>query len=205
MIRTLTSTGVQKIGRRFVDSIDHAAYTLNGEPQTIPLFRKSADDDEIRIYIYFDDTFLGDVAQVELIDTDGDEAIAYSLRRRERACMSLSSTISQKWRSRKKMEPYEKVGWIDHIIDIISGKVIQEGTPVSQKNMNHMDEGIFINRQLLMQQFSLIEDLQREIIALKEATSNNIVGNVFTVNFPKVDSVAITSGIYDAVLRKIYV
>ena len=72
MIRTLTSTGVQKIGRRFVDSIDHAAYTLNGEPQTIPLFRKSTDDDEIRIYIYFDDTFLGDVAQVELIDTDGD-------------------------------------------------------------------------------------------------------------------------------------
>ena len=54
MIRTLTSTGVQKIGRRFVDSIDHAAYTLNGEPQTIPLFRKSADNDEIRIYIYFD-------------------------------------------------------------------------------------------------------------------------------------------------------
>ena len=51
MIRTLTSTGIQKIGRRFVDSIDHAAYTLNGEPQTIPLFRKSAD---------------------ELIDTDGD-------------------------------------------------------------------------------------------------------------------------------------
>lgn len=72
MIRTLTSTGIQKIGRRFVDSIDHAAYTLNGEPQTIPLFRKSADDDEIRIYIYFDDTFLGDVSQVELIDTDGD-------------------------------------------------------------------------------------------------------------------------------------
>ena len=71
MIRTLTSTGVQKIGRRFIDSIDHAAYTLNGEPQTIPLFRKSAGD-EIRIYIYFYDTFLGDVAQVELIDTDGD-------------------------------------------------------------------------------------------------------------------------------------
>ena len=103
------------------------------------------------------------------------------------------------------MEPYEKVGWIDHIIDVISGKVIQEGTPVSQKNMNHMDEGIFVNRQLLMQQSSLIEDLQREIIALKEATSNNIVGNVFTVNFPSVDSVAITSGIYDSALRKIYV
>ena len=103
------------------------------------------------------------------------------------------------------MEPYEKVEWIDHIIDVISGKIIQEGTPVSQKNMNHMDDGIFVNRQLLMQQFGMLEDLQREIIALKEATSNNIVGNVFTVNFPSVDSVAISSGIYDSVLRKIYV
>ena len=103
------------------------------------------------------------------------------------------------------MEPYEKVEWIDHIIDVISGKVIQEGTPVSQKNMNHMDEGIFINRQLFMQQANLIEDLQREIVALKDATSNNIVGNVFTVNFPKVDSVAIVSGIYDSISRKIYV
>jgi len=103
------------------------------------------------------------------------------------------------------MEPYEKVEWIDHIIDVISGKIIQEGTPVSQKNMNHMDDGIFVNRQLLMQQFGMPEDLQREIIALKEATSNNIVGNVFTVNFPSVDSVAISSGIYDSVLRKIYV
>ncbi len=103
------------------------------------------------------------------------------------------------------MEPYEKVEWIDHIIDVISGKVIQEGTPVSQKNMNHMDEGIFINRQLLMQQAGMLEDLRREIVALKEATSNNIVGNVFTVNFPKVDSVAIVSGIYDSISRKIYV
>ncbi len=103
------------------------------------------------------------------------------------------------------MEPCEKIEWNDHIIDVISGKVVQDGTPVSQKNMNHMDEGIFVNRQLLMQQSSLIEDLQREIIALKEATSNNIVGNVFTVNFPSVDSVAITSGIYDTALRKIYV
>ena len=51
MIRTLTKNGIQKIGRRFVDSIDHAAYTLNGEPQTIPLFRKSADNDEIRIHL----------------------------------------------------------------------------------------------------------------------------------------------------------
>ena len=87
------------------------------------------------------------------------------------------------------MEPYEKIGWIDHIRDIISGKVIQEGTPVSQKNMNH--------RQ--------IADNQREIKVLKDATLNNMVNNVFLVTFPAVDSVAIQSGIYDPAARKIYV
>lgn len=103
------------------------------------------------------------------------------------------------------MEPYEKIGWIDHIEDIISGKVIQEGTPLSQKNMNHMDDGIFINRQLLIEHDRLIADNQREIKVLKDATLNNMVNNVFLVTFPDVDSVAIQSGIYDPAGRKIYV
>ena len=33
-MKTLTSIGIQKIGQRFVDSVDHADYTLNGVPQT---------------------------------------------------------------------------------------------------------------------------------------------------------------------------
>lgn len=103
------------------------------------------------------------------------------------------------------MEPYKKVGWIDHIMDVISGRVIQEGTPVSQKNMNHMDDGIFVNRQVLIAHESLIADVQREIKVLKDATMNNMTNHVFTVSFLSVDSVAIASGIYDPVSRKIYV
>ena len=38
------------------------------------------------------------------------------------------------------MKAYEKIGWLDHVQDIETGEVIQEGTPVSQVNMNHMDE-----------------------------------------------------------------
>ena len=37
-MKTLTSIGIQKIGQRFVDSVDHAAYTLNGVPQTVMWF-----------------------------------------------------------------------------------------------------------------------------------------------------------------------
>lgn len=39
MAKTLTDIGIQKIGRRFVDSVHHANYTLDGEPKTVPPFR----------------------------------------------------------------------------------------------------------------------------------------------------------------------
>jgi len=55
MTGTLTDTGIQKIGKRFIDSVNHATYTLDGTAQTTPLFRKTASGSEIRIYIYFDE------------------------------------------------------------------------------------------------------------------------------------------------------
>ena len=48
------------------------------------------------------------------------------------------------------MKTYEKIGWLDHVQDIETGEVIQEGTPMSQVNMNHMDEGIFTNREAVI-------------------------------------------------------
>lgn len=92
------------------------------------------------------------------------------------------------------MKAYEKIGWLDHVQDIETGEVIQEGTPVSQVNMNHMDEGIFTNREAVILHEAQIADAQKEIKVLKDATLNNTV-----------TSVAITSGIYDSVARKIYV
>lgn len=103
------------------------------------------------------------------------------------------------------MKTYEKIGWLDHVQDIETGEVIQEGTPVSQVNMNHMDEGIFTNREAVILHVAQIADAQKEIKVLKDATLNNMVNNVFLINFNTVTSVAITSGIYDSVARKIYV
>ena len=103
------------------------------------------------------------------------------------------------------MKAYEKIGWLDHVQDIETGEVIQEGTPVRQVNMNHMDEGIFTNREAVILHEAQIADAQKEIKVLKDATLNNMVNNVFLINFNTVTSVAITSGIYDPVARKIYV
>ena len=103
------------------------------------------------------------------------------------------------------MKTYEKIGWLDHVQDIETGEVIQEGTHVSQVNMNHMDEGIFTNREAVILHEAQIADAQKEIKVLKDATLNNMVNNVFLINFNTVTSVAITSGIYDPVARTIYV
>ena len=72
MAKTLTETGIEKIGKRFADSIDHAAYRLNGLPATVKPFRSTAAGDTVTIYVYFDDTVEGTVADVQLVDTDGD-------------------------------------------------------------------------------------------------------------------------------------
>ena len=29
------------------------------------------------------------------------------------------------------MKPYEKIGWLDHVVDVETEEVIQEGTPAS--------------------------------------------------------------------------
>lgn len=103
------------------------------------------------------------------------------------------------------MDPYKKIGWVDHVEDMDTGEVIQEGTPLSQTNMNHMDDGIFVNRQAVMTHEQQIADAQQEIKVLKDATLNNMVNNVFRVTFDTISSVALSTGIYDPIARKIYV
>lgn len=103
------------------------------------------------------------------------------------------------------MKPYKKVGWLDHVEDVATGEVIQEGTPLSQTNLGQMDDGILAVTETTIAQEGQIADNQKEIKVLKDATFNNMVNNVFLINFDSVNSVAITSGIFDPVARKIYV
>ena len=103
------------------------------------------------------------------------------------------------------MKPYEKIGWLDHVEDVETGEIIQEGTPLSQTNMNHMDDGIYMNREAVILHETMIAANQQEIKVLKDATLNNMVNNVFLKNFDSVGAVLIVSGIFDPVARKIYV
>jgi len=42
---------------------------------------------------------------------------------------------------------YEKTDWKDHIVDSTTGKILQQGTPVSASKLNHIEEGIDLAHQ----------------------------------------------------------
>lgn len=71
-MKTLTNAGLNKQAQRFADSIHHAAFILEGAPQTRQIFRSIVEDDVVKIYVYFDDTVVGSVSNVQLVDNDGD-------------------------------------------------------------------------------------------------------------------------------------
>ncbi len=50
---------------------------------------------------------------------------------------------------------YNKTNWQDHVVDQ-NGQVIQEGTPLSAKNLNNIEQGVFISNALnaVMAQFN---------------------------------------------------
>lgn len=82
------------------------------------------------------------------------------------------------------MNSYSRTGWVDHVVDSVSGQVIQEGTPQSAKNFNNMEDGIFQATELgnvliqqVLQHKRNIADLEGEI---KEVPMTNTLAYPFT-------------------------
>lgn len=70
--KTLTVIGVKKQVERFSDSIVSSKYKLDGVEDDIAIFKKVLSGNEVKIYIYFDDGIIGNIANVQLIDDEGD-------------------------------------------------------------------------------------------------------------------------------------
>lgn len=78
-MKTMTETGLRKIAQRFIDNLDHATYELDGVEKNIDILKRTIDGAEVKVYVYFDDTVVGNVANVKLVDKDGD-VVAVSTR-----------------------------------------------------------------------------------------------------------------------------
>lgn len=100
---------------------------------------------------------------------------------------------------------YNKTNWIDHIRNEETGEVIQYGTPISARNLNNMETGIEFNNNQARVNKSDLTSLAIEVAILKEASLNNMTNNVFFENFSNLESIEVSSGIYDVIGKRIYV
>lgn len=99
---------------------------------------------------------------------------------------------------------YSKTIWVDNIKDIDTGETIQQGTPVSARNLNNMENGIDAANKLAEQNKSNLTSIAVEVATLKNASLNNLTNNVFFENFDNLTGIEITNGIYDKVGKRLY-
>ena len=93
------------------------------------------------------------------------------------------------------MSIYNKQEWIDHIEDIDTGELIQEGTLYCARLMNHMEDGIYTAHD---------EMIQLEVKVLEDNLINNMPHNNFLEDLTTLDDIVINDGIYNKTLAKVY-
>lgn len=100
---------------------------------------------------------------------------------------------------------YKKTDWLDHIKDVDTDEIIQQGTPISARNLNNMEDGIAKSDNSTRVNRGDITSLAVEVAVLKNASLNNITSNVFFENFNNLDDIKVINGIYDEEQRRLYV
>lgn len=78
-MKTLTETGIAKIQNLFLTSLSHATYEKDGSTYTIDFLKAAVENGLIRVSIYFNEEYVGQVSNVKLVDVDGD-IVAHSTR-----------------------------------------------------------------------------------------------------------------------------
>ena len=118
---------------------------------------------------------------------------------------------------------YIKTKWNDHIVEnpfafletknedgsIVlepkPGEILQQGTPVNAKNLNNMEEGIWLNWSFLKELFDEISALKLDVLTLKGTSMNDMKNNMFFISFATLDDIKLKTGIHDPVNKRIYV
>lgn len=102
------------------------------------------------------------------------------------------------------MSVYVKNEWIDHIEDIESGEIIQEGTLYCARLMNHIEKGIEDAHLELIDFNNKVLSLETKVKVLEDNLINNMPHNNFYEDFSSVGYVRIIEGMYNPTFRKIY-
>ena len=102
------------------------------------------------------------------------------------------------------MSLYNKQEWIDHIEDIETGELLQEGTLYCARLMNHMEDGIESAHIELINFDSIVKALQTRVEVLEGNLVNNMPHNNFLEDFSSFGDITIIDGIYDPISKKVY-
>ena len=118
---------------------------------------------------------------------------------------------------------YEKTNWQDHIVEnpfaflqttnadgTINleqkpGEILQEGTPVNARNLNHLEDGVWLNWSFLKELYDEMISLKLDVLTLKGTSINDMNNNMFFMSFATLNDIKLKSGIYDVNNKKIYV
>ena len=102
------------------------------------------------------------------------------------------------------MSIYKKQEWIDHIEDVDTGEILQEGTLYCARLMNHMEDGIYSAHDEMINLDIIINDLQTRVNTLEGNLINNMPHNIFFEDFKTLDDVNLIDGVYDPKQARIF-
>lgn len=102
------------------------------------------------------------------------------------------------------MSIYNKQEWIDHIQDIETGELLQEGTLYCARLMNNMENGIESAHNELIVLDATVKSLQTRIEVMEKNLINDMPHNNFLEDLSTLDDIEIIDGVYSPILAKVY-
>ena len=71
-MKTLTNLGLKKIVTKYINSLSHVEYKLNGVDNTKDFLKIEIVNNTVLAYIFFDESYKGAISDIRVIDVDGD-------------------------------------------------------------------------------------------------------------------------------------
>ena len=71
-MKTLTPVGINKQLLRLKDSLAYATFLEGGVKKKVSIFKADVEGNKTKIYVYLDDSVIGEVKDISLVDKDGD-------------------------------------------------------------------------------------------------------------------------------------
>ena len=102
------------------------------------------------------------------------------------------------------MANYIKTEWVDHIKDIETDEVLQQGTLYCARLMNNIEDGIGSAHDEIVKQANGISNLEVKVQVLENNLINNLPQKNFYEDFSNLDEIEIINGIYNETFKKIY-